>query len=119
MAINRRTMAVGALIASVWGGVERSAEAQNQRLPMRVVVYDYTDSEPAILQQAQRAVTRIFGEIDVDVTWLDVAQFTREMPADPAERLAFVATGHPGQCAPALRCTRPWAGTAPLRVEPD
>ena len=92
MAINRRTMAVSALIASMWGGVERSAEAQNQRLPMRVVVYDYTDSEPAILQQAQRAVTRIFGEIDVDVTWLDVAQFTREMPPEPSERQAFVAT---------------------------
>ena len=40
------------------GRVERSAEAQNQRLPMRVVVYDYTVAEPAILQQAQRAVTR-------------------------------------------------------------
>ena len=46
MAINRRTMAVSAIIASMWGGVEWSAEAQNQRLPMRVVVYDYTDAEP-------------------------------------------------------------------------
>ena len=53
MAINRRTMAVSALIASMWGGVEQSAEAQNQRLPMRVVVYDYTNAEPAILEQAQ------------------------------------------------------------------
>ena len=26
------------------------------------------------------------------MTWLDVAQFTREMPPNPAERLAFVAT---------------------------
>ena len=42
MAINQRTMAVSALIASMWGGVERSAEAQNQRLPMRVVASDYT-----------------------------------------------------------------------------
>ena len=119
MAINRRTMAVSALIASMWGEGEWPAEAQNQRLPMRVVVYDYTDAEPAILQQAQRALARIFGEIDVDVTWLDVAQFTREMPPDPAERLAFVATVHPGQCAPALQCIRPWAGKAPLWVEPD
>ena len=92
MAINRRTMAVSALIASMWGGVEQSAEAQNQRLPMRVVVYDYTNSEPAILEQAQGVVSRIFGEVDVDVTWLDVAQFTREMPPEPAERQAFVAT---------------------------
>ena len=92
MAISRRTMAVSALIASVWGGGERFAEAQNQRLPMRVVVYDYTDAEPAILQPAQRAVTQIFGEIDVDVTWLDVAQFTREMPTEPLERRVFVAT---------------------------
>ena len=92
MAINRRTMAVSALIASMWGEGEWPAEAQNQRLPMRVVVYDYTDAEPAILRQAERGLARIFGEIDVDVTWLDVAQFTREMPPDPAERLAFVAT---------------------------
>ena len=92
MAINRRTMAVSALIASMWGGVERSAEAQNQRLPMRVVVYDYTNSEPAILEQAQGVVSRIFGEVDVDVTWLDVAQFTREMPPEPSERQVFVAT---------------------------
>ena len=91
MAINRRTMAVSAIIASMWGGVEWPAEAQNQRLPMRVVVYDYTDAEP-VLRQAHRAVTRIFDEIDVDVTWLDVAQFTREMPPEPAERQAFVAT---------------------------
>ena len=48
----------------MWGGIERSAEAQNQRLPIRFVGYGYTDSEPAILPHAQRAATRIFGEID-------------------------------------------------------
>jgi hypothetical protein len=58
---------------------------------LRIVVYDYTDAEPAIVLQAQRAVSRIFGEIEVDVTWLDVAQFTSELPSDPAERRAFVA----------------------------
>ena len=84
MAISRRTMALSALIASVWGGVERSAEAQDQRLPMRVVVYDYTDSEPAILQQAQRAVTRIFGEIDTSGSFAVAQNAAPEQEVVPA-----------------------------------
>ena len=34
MAISRRTMALSVLIASVWGGVERSAETHGQSLPV-------------------------------------------------------------------------------------
>jgi hypothetical protein len=91
MALSERTMAVSAVMAAMWLGLGQPAGAQNERLSMRVVVYDYTDADPALLQQAQRVVSWIFGEIEVDTTWLDVAQFTREMPSDPMERRAFVA----------------------------
>jgi hypothetical protein len=35
-------------------------------------------------------VSRVFGEIGVDAAWMDVAEFTREMPSENSARLAFV-----------------------------
>ena len=91
MALSERTIRVGVTMAAIWLAVE-PAGAQNRLLPMRVVVYDYTDTGPATLQQAQEVVSRIFREIDVDAIWLDKAQFAREMPAEQVGRQAFVAS---------------------------
>jgi hypothetical protein len=92
VAVSERTIRVGAAMAAIWLALEQPAWAQTQRLPMRVVVYDYTDAAPGMLRQAEGVVSRIFGDIDVDVTWLDIAEFTREMPAEHAARRAFVAS---------------------------
>jgi hypothetical protein len=93
VALNRRTIMVGATTSVIWLGLEQPAGAQNRPLlPMRVVVYDYTDTVPATLQRAQEVVSRIFREIDVDTIWLDRARFSRDMPADHADRRAFVAS---------------------------
>ena len=91
MALSERTIGVGVAMAALWLMLEKPAGAQN-RLSMRVVVYDYTGTAPDTLKQAQEVVSRIFREIDVDATWLDITEFTREMPTEPAARQAFVAS---------------------------
>ena len=92
MALSEHTIRAGVAAIAIWLALEQSAGAQNRPLPMRVVVYDYADTAPAMLQQAQGIVSGIFREIDVDVDWLDQAEFAREMPAEPAGRRAFVAS---------------------------
>jgi hypothetical protein len=82
-------MAVGTVLAVLWLA-PTPADGRGERPALRVVVYDYVGIAAAVLERTRLVVDRVFGEIGVDVIWMDVAQFTREMPDDPRERRAFV-----------------------------
>ena len=90
MAISERTFLAGTMAAALWLGPAQPAGAQDERLPMRIVVYDHAQVPPDVLAQAKTVVSRVFGEIGVDAAWMDVAEFTREMPSENAARQAFV-----------------------------
>jgi hypothetical protein len=90
MAISERTVLAGTMAAALWLGPAQPAAAQDARLPMRIVVYDYAQVPSDQLAQAKTVVSKVFGEIGVDVMWLDVAAFTRDMPSENAARRAFV-----------------------------
>lgn len=90
MAFTERTFLAGTMAAALWTGFAQPASAQGERLAIRIVVYDYAQVPPDVLAQATSVVSRVFGEIGVDVAWMDVAEFTRQMPSENAARQAFV-----------------------------
>ena len=90
MAFSERTVLAGTMAVALWLGPAQPAGAQDERLPMRIVVYDRAQVPPDVLAQAKTVVSRVFGEIGVDAAWMDVAGFTREMPSENAARQAFV-----------------------------
>jgi len=92
MAISERVLLAGTTAAALWLGLPQPILAQAPRLPLRIVVYDYAKVPPDVLARAQEVVSRTFDEIGIDAEWMDVAAFTREMPGEPAARLAFVAS---------------------------
>ena len=89
MAFSERTVLAGTMAVALWLAAQ-PAGAQDERLPMRIVVYDHAQVPPDVLAQAKTVVSRVFGEIGVDAAWMDVAGFTREMPSENAARQAFV-----------------------------
>ena len=89
MAFSERTVLAGTMAVALWLAAQ-PAGAQDERLPMRIVVYDYAQVPADVLAQARTVVSRVFGEIGVDAAWMDVAGFTREMPSENAARQAFV-----------------------------
>ena len=46
MAISERTFLAGTMAAALWLGPAQPAVAQEARLPMRIVVYDYAKYRP-------------------------------------------------------------------------
>ena len=90
MAFSERTVLAGTMAVALWLGPAQLVGAQDERLPMRIVVYDKAQVPPDVLAQAKAVVSRVFGEIGVDVAWMDGAEFTREMPSDNTARSAFV-----------------------------
>ena len=85
-----RSGIAGTMAAALSVGPSTPAAAKGARLAMRVVVYDYAQVRPDLLAQAKMVVSSIFGAIDVDAVWMEVAEFTREMPSENAARRAFV-----------------------------
>ena len=92
MAISERTVLAGTMAAALWLGPAQPAVAQEARLAMRIVVYDYAHVPPDLLAQAKTIASRVFAEIGVEAAWMDVAEFTREMPSESAARRVFVAS---------------------------
>ena len=90
MAFSERTVLAGTMAVALWLAPAQPVVAQDERLPMRIVVYDHGLVPPDVLARAKTVVSRIFGEIGVDAAWMDVAGFTREMPSENAARQAFV-----------------------------
>ena len=90
MAFSERTVLAGTMAVTLWLGPAQLVWAQDERLPLRIVAYDYARVPPDVLAQAKTVVSRVFREIGVDAAWMDVAGFTREMPSENAARQAFV-----------------------------
>lgn len=92
MAISERTFLAGTMAVALWLGPAQpaGAEDEDERLPVRIVVYDYAQLPPDVLAQAKTVVSKVFAGIGVDAAWMDVAEFTREMPSENAARQAFV-----------------------------
>jgi hypothetical protein len=67
-----------------------SAQAESERFPMRVVVYDHAGVAPEVLGRARSVVSAIFGDIGVDPIWLSVPEFARQLPDGNAARRAFM-----------------------------
>jgi len=90
MGINWRIGATGLAVAVSLGfGPIGHAEAEVPKI--RAVLYNDAGSAPEVVSRAERVVTRTFSEIGVETVWLDIDEFTRETPTEPAARLAFVA----------------------------
>lgn len=92
MAIGNERWVRRTALAGIWLTIAVPAAAQPERLPLRVVVYDYAKVTPEVLEDTERIVSRIFGAFGVDVIWSDVEAFTRALPGNPAERRVFVAS---------------------------
>ncbi len=65
MAFGERTVLAGTMTVALWLAAE-PAWAQDERLLMRIVVYDRAQVPPDVLAQARTVVSRVFGEIGVD-----------------------------------------------------
>lgn len=92
MPIGKTRWMSGTALAGIWLGLAMPAGAQPERPHINVVVYNFANVPPAVLDGAQRVVSRIFAAIDVDVAWSDVEGFGRAMPGDSAGRRAFIGS---------------------------
>ena len=94
MAISERTVLAGTMAAALWLGPAQPAVAQEARLAMRIVVYDYAHACRPICSHRRGRRSRP-GSLPRSASkrrGLDVAEFTREMPIESAARRVFVAS---------------------------
>ena len=60
MAFSERTVLAGTMAVALWLAAQ-PAGAQDERLPMRIVVYDYAQVPADVLAQARTVVSRVFA----------------------------------------------------------
>jgi hypothetical protein len=83
---------MGIMAAIALALAQPAAQSTPQRFELRVVVYDYAGVPKEVLEQAQHNVSGLFGSMGVDAVWLNVQEFTNQIPGDPAARRAYVAS---------------------------
>ena len=86
MGVNWRRGATRVAVAVVSVGFAPTGPAEAAPPQIRAVVYNDAGSAAEVVSRAEREVTRTFSEIGVETIRLDVDQFTREIPTDPAAR---------------------------------